>query len=377
MKILLHSNAPWVPSGYGKQAKHLIKAFHGLGHEVVVSCFSGFNGSPIVHEGVLHLPNGQYDFGVDVLPGHLEHVKPDLTLTLMDTYKLGPILSVLKEHNTACWMPVDCAPLGKLDQEVVKRSEVTPIAMSQFGREQLKGAGFSPEYAPHAFDPTIFKPLSATNRAEYREAMGLKDRFVIGICAANNDTVRKAFPEQLEAFRRFHKRHEEAYLLIHSNGNHARGLRLDMLAYDLGLPMESVRISDTYPQVAGMFDDTLLADWFGVLDVLSLTSYGEGFGVPLIEAQACGTPVVVNNFSAMSELRGPGWTTTHEPFWNHVHGAWWAKPSITSIVRQYEKAHTLAASRRDQAITFAADYTVDAVTETYWKPILERLEVKA
>ena len=29
-----------------------------------------------------------------------------------------------------------------------------------------------------------------------------------------------------------------------------------------------------------------MADWYGCLDVLSSCSYGEGFGIPLIEAQA-------------------------------------------------------------------------------------------
>jgi glycosyltransferase involved in cell wall biosynthesis len=371
--VLIHSNAPWVPSGYGKQTKLLTQVLRDQGHDVVVSCFAGLNGASIVHNGTLCLPNGMYDFGVDVLPGHIDHVNPDLVLTVMDSWKLGPIMEKLKEHNVACWVPVDCTPLAKLDNEVFKRSGATPVAMSQFGRTQLKEAGYSPEYVPHAFDPAIFKPLSPEQRATYREAMGLKDRFVIGMCSANNDTVRKGFPEQFEAFKRFQKRHPEAILLVHTVADSSRGLRLDMLAYDLGIPQDAIRFTDTYAQLSGAFDDSLLADWFGVLDVMSLTSYAEAFGVPLIEAQACGTPVITTNGSAMHELRGSGWLVSGEPFWNPVHGAWWTRPSVTSIVRAYEKAHTHAASYREDAVEFAAAYEVGKVAEKYWKPALKGL----
>src|SRR5439155_8213949 len=107
---------------------------------------------------------------------------------------------------------------------------------------------------------------------------------------------------------------------------------------EIGIDPVSIRITDTYPQVSGMFDESLMADWYGVLDVLSACSYAEAFGVPLIEAQACGTPVITTAGSAMKEIRGHGWLATADEYWNHVHGAWWDRPRVDSIVRQYEKA---------------------------------------
>lgn len=376
MKILIHSNAPWVPSGYGKQTKHLVKTFRDLGHEVAVSCFTGLSGSSMIRDGVLYLPNGQYEYGVDMLPGHIEYTTPDLVLTLMDIWKLGPITEVLAKHNVACWVPIDCSPLSKLDKEVLKRTGATPIAMAPHGKKMLKEAGFDPEYVPHSVDTSIFKPLDPEQRNSYREAMGLKDRFVVGMCSANNDTIRKGYPEQFEAFRRFHKRHPEAFLLVHAVASSGQGLRLDMLAYDMGIPTDSIRITDSYAQLSGAFDDGLLADWYGVLDVLSLASYAEAFGVPLVEAQACGTVPVTTNASAMSDLKGAGWVVNGHEFWNHVHGAWWQRPDIGSIVRAYDKARTLAASRRNAAVAFAADYDVNQVAERHWKPTLKRLAAK-
>jgi glycosyltransferase involved in cell wall biosynthesis len=43
------------------------------------------------------------------------------------------------------------------------------------------------------------------------------------------------------------------------------------------------------------------------MDVMLATSYGEGFGIPTIEALACGTPVIVSEFAASTELLGDVW----------------------------------------------------------------------
>lgn len=371
-QVLIHSNAPWVPSGYGKQCQHLIRTLQALGHEVTVSAFSGLTGAPIDWHGVTVLPSGMYEYGVDVLLPHIGAVEPDLTICLMDVWKLGPLAEALTGYNMAAWVPVDCWPLSRLDHQFFKASGVRPIAMSHFGEQQLLDAGLDPLYAPHVVDRQVFKPLSDEDRAKYRTGMGAEDRFLIGLCAANNDSTRKGFPEQFEAFRAFHKKHPEALLWVHSIARAARGLDLERLAGEIGIEPTAIRITDTYPQVTGVFDDSLMADWYGVLDVLSACSYAEAFGVPLIEAQACGTPVVTTAGSAMQEIRGHGWLVQSDPFWNHVHGAWWDRPRIDSIVRQYEKALTQASTRREQARDLSGEFDL-ADAGRWWQPIMEAL----
>lgn len=372
-KILIHSNAPWVPSGYGKQTAHLVRTLQGLGHEVIVSAFCGLTGSPIEWHGTTVLPSGMYDYGIDVLLPHIQMVQPDLTIALMDVWKLGPIADALTGHNMAAWVPVDCFPLSRLDGQFLEQSGVRPIAMSRFGEAQLAEAGLDPLYAPHVVDRQVFTPLTPEERTEYREQMGLDGKFVIGLCAANNDAVRKGFPEQLDAFRVFHKSHPDSVLLVHSIAKAARGLDLQRLALELGLEPTSIRITDTYPQVSGMFDDSLLSDWYGVLDVLTACSYAEAFGVPLIEAQACGTPVVTTAGSAMTEMRGSGWDVPGDRYWNHVHGAWWMRPQAHAIVRAYGKALERAAGYRERAREFTQAFDARDTGEAHWKGILEAL----
>ena len=75
MKFLIHSNAPWMPSGYGKQALHLGHALHDLGHDVSYSAFAGLAGAPIGwvsprgDEFVVY-PQGMMPFGADMIKGN-------------------------------------------------------------------------------------------------------------------------------------------------------------------------------------------------------------------------------------------------------------------------------------------------------------------
>jgi glycosyltransferase involved in cell wall biosynthesis len=53
---------------------------------------------------------------------------------------------------------------------------------------------------------------------------------------------------------------------------------------------------------AGAIDDLTLAEWYNASDVLLFPSLWEGFGWPVLEAMACGTPVVASDIPALAEL---------------------------------------------------------------------------
>jgi glycosyltransferase involved in cell wall biosynthesis len=377
---MIHSNAPWVPSGYGQQCRLLMGMLRDLGHDVAVSAFHGLSGSPIEWDGFTILPAGQMGYGLDTIVPHAQSWGADLTITLMDFWQLAPIAEQLREINLAAWLPVDCTPLSRMDDETLKRSGARPIAMSVFGQDELQAAGHDPLYAPHVHDISEeeYRTLQEA-REQNRQDMGITDRYVVGICAANNDMLRKGFPEQFEAFRRFHALHPEALLLVHSIGRTSRGVDLVDLAHRIGLQPGTVRLSDSYAQLSGAFDNTTLHGWYSVLDVLSQGSYAEAFGVPMIEAQACGTPVVATDGSAMVENIGYGWLAAAEPFWNFVHGAWWRRPNMRQLVNQYQRAYSdTDPVKRERAREFATQFhvTEGAIAANYWKPILEELAPK-
>ena len=64
---------------------------------------------------------------------------------------------------------------------------------------------------PHGIELDVFKPPA--DRDELRAAFGLgEDTFAIGINGANNDAIRKALPEQMLAFAKFHATHPDSLL---------------------------------------------------------------------------------------------------------------------------------------------------------------------
>jgi len=363
-----------VPSGYGKQTALLIRQFQSLGHEVAVSAFHGVTGAIVDWHGTPIYPAGQAAFGIDVMTGHAQHFGADLLLTLMDVWKLAPVVEQLeqwrKTHGElACWIPVDCTPMGTTDRQVLARTGAVPIAMSRFGAVQLERAGFTPYYVPHSVDTEVFRP-NLPGRAQLRAELGAEHDFVVGICAANRDAMRKAWPEQLHAFSLYHRHHPRSQLWIHTVPNGPNGLPLRELAQDMGIG-HATRFTDEYPQLGGHFDDEDLALWYNAIDQLSNCSYAEGFGLPIIEAQACGTPAAATDASAMTELAH--WLVSGDPFWNPVHRAWWCRPYVEEISKAYGYRVDDNGRTAESLAAKAARYGVDKVTEAHWRPVLEAL----
>jgi glycosyltransferase involved in cell wall biosynthesis len=120
--------------------------------------------------------------------------------------------------------------------------------------------------------------------------------------------------------------------------------------------------------------DVVMAAIYTRSDVLLSATAGEGFGLPVLEAQACGTPVIVSNFSAQSELVGDGWVVEVQPQWNPTQLQWFATPMVHSIVQGLERAYERPRNQVSQeAVEFAKDYAADKVFNEGWVPLLDML----
>jgi glycosyltransferase involved in cell wall biosynthesis len=339
------------------------------GHEVFISAFHGLAGAPSLWNDIPVLPAGLDPYGNDIIAAHAKHVQSDVVIAHMDAWVLNP--DQVRGLKMVNWAPVDCAPLSSMDSAYFQRSGAIPVAVSRFGKRMLEQAGFTSLYVPHAIDTSVFTPPDSKQRI--REEIGLPaDAFIVGINAANKDAVRKSFPEQLLAFSRFAAKHPDAFLVIHALTQAPQALNLMDLVNSLDL-QGKVRFSDPYGLITGRIMPENMAAWYGAIDVLSSASHAEGFGIPVIEAQSCGRPVIVTNFSSMAELRGAGWMVSGEPFWNAAHHAWWSKPRVAEIEACYELAYTQAASKEKEARDFALAYDVDRVFKEHWVPALSEI----
>jgi glycosyltransferase involved in cell wall biosynthesis len=81
------------------------------------------------------------------------------------------------------------------------------------------------------------------------------------------------------------------------------------------------------------------------MDVLLNPAMGEGFGITVLEAQACGTPAIVTDFSAMKEVCGAGWHVKYQPHWTGQN-SWQASPDVDDIVSALEDCYALPPGQR-------------------------------
>jgi glycosyltransferase involved in cell wall biosynthesis len=166
--------------------------------------------------------------------------------------------------------------------------------------EVLKASGRQDaDWLPHGYFGDIFFPCR--NR-DYL-SMGA-DEVWVGCVMANQ--ARKDFPEAFECF---------AYLK-QVYGNKFRGWihtssqigywNLYALAADYG-------VSDCV-MITTVASDPVLALWYSSCDCTILPTAGEGFGYPIVESMACGTPCVTTGYAAGCELVLPGYRVTPQAF---------------------------------------------------------------
>ena len=379
MKITILSNAPWSITGYGNQVRAMLPRLESLGHELAVISFYGLEGGVIRQGNVRIYPRGVHPYGVDVIDAHTAHFnngKPGgLCISLMDSWVIDP--NAIRQSRWVPLFPVDHNPLPPPIKARVERAW-DRIVYSRFGERMVHNAGLSCHYVPHMIDTTIYKPQP---QAYARQQLGVpQDAFVVGMVAANKgNPSRKCFQQQLQAFAEFHRRHPDTLLYLHTAKGQQGGaevVNLPELVDYLGLT-DCTRFVDQYMNFLGLPDEAV-ALTYNAFDVLTSVSMGEGFGIPIAEAQACGVPVIVGDWTSMGELCFAGWkidADDADPLWTPL-GAFQFVPRVGAIVDAYEEAYKNAGNLKlkKQARQGALAYDAETVTQRYWKPTLEELE---
>ncbi len=372
MRILWSSNSPFVASGYGQQTSIACRHLKDMGHELSIFAFYGLAGSKVDWGDIPIYPNNPQDWGIKHSPLFYNDFKADVFITLVDAWVLRGLDPAL---NWVPWMPIDHDPAPPMVIEVLKQSPglMKPIAMSKFGVAKLKEQGIDAYYIPHSVNTDIFKPMPDWRQIG-REKYGWQDKFIIGTVATNH-TERKNWTAGMKAVAQFAKRHPgEVIYYMHTNPFDERGINLDELRKAL-----SIADITKFPSQAEVnigIETETMARMYNALDVFLLPSKGEGFGIPLIEAQSCGVPVLTTNCTAQPELVGGGWLIKDlVPTWTGQN-SWQFDCHPEEIVQLLEKAyqakkHGWITKLQEKARAKALEYDEQKVFAEYWPPVLE------
>jgi len=381
MKILWHSTAPWGNGSYSMLTKRTVPGIVRQGHEVCVNTWYGLQGEPqkwrILPKGkpdaepvgvVTILPSVGGGYGVDTMLAAYRAAKSDVCISCMDVWVIPGEIS--EKLNFAPWLPVDHDPCPVPVVESLKTA-MYPMCMSKWGTQILKDAGVDAHYLPCSADSDVFKP---GDRKLAREKLGIPDdAFLVTMVAANKDEQdRKGFGEALQGFARFAESHDNARLYIHALWTGA--IDLHKMVDLLGIS-ELVIQPNSYAMVMGMYNSDDMKKIYNASDVLLNPAKSEGFGLPILEAQMCGVPVIASDFSTTDELLFAGWRVDGQKHWSHAADSYRWMVYIDSVVDCLEVAYTEARNPKlkQQARNGAIDLDTETVLKTHWKPALAEI----
>lgn len=378
MKIMLWTNSPHCNSGYGGQARALIPRLRSLGHEVAVAANSGLHDTSINWRGTTIYPLRNMDLGVDVISFYIREFEPDLVISLYDVWSLPTNMrQLLCGTPWLSWTPIDGDPVSEGMRNILHQADWV-VGISKWGTEQLVKAGFEDaRYVPLSIDTGVF---CAGDPVQARENIGLPAKpWVVSVVGANKGIPpRKGWPEMLAGFGLFHEKHLDAVLYLHTTnkpyGAHGAGIYFDHLIRRLQLVEGSVFIVSEGDLAIGVPDENI-ADIYRMSNALMLVSRGEGFGLPILEAQACGTQVVTQRCSAMTEITWNG--VLVEPVMREYHASldyFWRITTPERICEGLEKAFKPARDKTTYGVNEAAAFDHDVVFTEYWEPLLAEVE---
>lgn len=379
LKTLWSSNANWSYSGYGVEMGFILPRLVKDGWPVAQSAFYGLEGNPIMHEGVKVYPKMADPFGGDAMVEHTRDYGANVTFTMQDLPTLNPqFLASVPNKCFIPWVPIDHDPVPQIVLNQL-RYAYKIITMSRFGQKELEKAGFVSTLILEGTDVNIFKPL---DKAECRKQLDLpQDVFIWGMIGANKENPpRKSFQEAMEAFKLFHDKHPEAAMFFHTQQTAPNGFPVMEYAKFLGIA-DKIFFLNQYKATFSAGPE-LVAQEINACDAILHPSQTEGFGLVIIEAQACGKPIIVSNCTSMPELVVEGKTgelaeIASKRFTNQ--GSFVFVPDPDSI---YAKMETIYANlKKDPKFYDIAtrknivdNYNIDTLVKEKWIPLYEELQ---
>ena len=351
-KVLVVAENHTLASGFGTYAKNLLERLYASDkYEVAefgIYCNSSlgkqvpwkfYPNAPDEDDSQEHKdmynsnPNNQ--FGAWRFDKVLLDFKPDIVLTYRDPWMdMYVSKSPLLPYFHWVWMPtVDSDPQKQSWIEGFAKTDAI-LCYSEFGVKTLeKDAGHLLNVvgcASPGIDPKIYKPY---DKKQIRQELGLDPNInIVGTVMRNQK--RKLFPELIKAFSKFLKVappeiKDNTYLLLHTSypekqgwnlGYHiseehvggkvlatyicknCRKYKIDFFRDSLNYCENCKAISSVMPSVAMGLEVPDLVKIYNSMDLYVQYAICEGFGMPQVEATACGVPIAASNYSAMEDV---------------------------------------------------------------------------
>lgn len=313
LKILAWSHSLTQYNEYGKCQKQILPRINRQSeHEVIQLAVEGMHQSPpITVRDVKLYPHSEY--GGNAGEGDVEYIVQsedvDIILVQLDVTDVAGAIQALGNEPQmppiVVYSPIDHHGPEYMSAPIVWRnvfeSADVHVPYCEFGRRVMEEHDLDGEALRdpiyHGVDTEAFSPKAGENPFELRE-----DDFLIGyfkplqMYKGGHDRALRSFREFLDAEDAW----DNAYIYMHCSKQGSGDFNLPVLISEFGLSDNIILPTPT--EYRWFADRERMAMLYSACDVLLNTSRGEGFGLPILEAMACGTSVIAGAYSSMPEL---------------------------------------------------------------------------
>lgn len=311
-------------TGFGKVTHSIGERLIAKGHDVHVLAFN-YRGDYWPTTLKLYRPNlvrADDIWGKTRILELLGKVNPDVVVMLHDSNQLvnwllenayDPDKYLLQYRPIITYIPVDGYNRPPMWSETLTAA-TNVVAMSKFGQESFPGS----KLVYHAVDPAEFWPVSAERPITTSNGMVCKtkkdckrvferidaDGFLV--LRVDKNSGRKDFPATIKAMWPVMRKHKDIQVHLHTQASGGdSGLLIRAMTSREPDLMDRFITPDLHNSFFGWEQQDLNA-LYNAADLFVTTSRGEGFGLTIAEALACGVPVIAQNVSAIPEVVGPG-----------------------------------------------------------------------
>ncbi|HJQ41485.1 MAG TPA: glycosyltransferase family 1 protein [Jatrophihabitantaceae bacterium] len=312
LRVLLDATAlPAERGGVGRYVDNLVPALVRAGVDVDVACqphdaefFASLTGRTKVAGALARRAVTRLPWEQTALPLAIRQIRPDVVHSPHYTQPLAvrcPLVVTLHDATffTAGHLhgPVKRSFFRGATRVALHRAKTCIVPSQATADELQRVAGADPAklvVAHHGVDSSVFAPPSPAHVAAFRSELGLRvgERYV---CFLGTMEPRKNVPALIRAWVAACRDRVDAPALVLA-GRPGWDAALDAAVQEVP---DSLRLIRT-----GYLPLTSLSALLGGADLVAYPSFGEGFGLPVLEAMACGAAVLTTRRLSLPEVGG-------------------------------------------------------------------------
>lgn len=209
-------------------------------------------------------------------------------ITLHDAINILPLREIVRGHAKNPRTIAMMTYLHVLTTHALRRADALLTVSAHAAGEIARQTGFDQRgiiAVPHAPTPDLRRIEDSTVLAEVRQRHGLRRPFVLADALKNPATLVRAW-QQLPVELR--TRYEVVFFARRSDV----------------LPIVSEAVAEGAARLLVRPSREDLIALYSMADAFVFPSWIEGFGIPILEAMTCGTPVIASDRGAIPEVAG-------------------------------------------------------------------------